>query len=259
MDIFYEIQDLAGAAEKLADHYGFQYRGNIHHHDIQLNQEVLNLTPQGLMVISADAKPWQIDFLNAARQYRRKHGGSETLVRACGIKKNHEPLTIIDATAGYGKDGFVLACAGAKVILVERHPVMAALLENALKRFYESPIDSKNIDIQLCFSEAETFLKHHLNDFSSTLPDVIYWDPMHPVRQKSAQVKKDMAFLQRWIEPEIDPESLIALSLPYVKDRVVLKWPRKATPLKLKSNFLYEEKTVRFEIFKSFKDAVLNP
>lgn len=250
MEIFYETDDLAEEVSRLAKCYDFDDRGEFIPAILHFTHEVLLLTREGLMVCALESKPLHIDFLSAARQYRRKHGGSETLVRACGIKKNHEPLTIIDATAGYGKDGFVLACAGAKVIMVERHPVMAALLEDALKRFYQSPIDSKNIEIQLCFSDTETFLKHHLNDFLPTRPDVIYWDPMHPVRQKSAKVKKDMAFLQRWIEPEIDPESLIALSLPYVKDRVVLKWPRKATPLKLKSNFLYEEKTVRFEIFK---------
>ena len=74
---------------------------------------------------------------------------------------------------------------------------------------------------------------------------------MHPSRQKSAQVKKEMALLQQWISPEPNPEALINLSLPCAKDRVVLKWPQKAPPLKnLKPSFFYEENTVHFEVYK---------
>jgi 16S rRNA (guanine1516-N2)-methyltransferase len=248
MEIYYETPDLANEVSILAQHYHFDEKGLL---DVSiLTQEVLALTHEGLMVYAPNAKPWQIDFLSSARQHRRKYGGSEVIARACGIKKNKEPLTIIDATAGYGKDGFVLACLGAKVILVERHPVMAALLEDALKRFYKNEI-SENITLKLCFSDTQDFLKNQLNNFLPELPDVIYWDPMHPERQKSALVKKDMALLQRWTKPEMEPEELIKFSLPYAKDRVVLKWPKKAAALNnLKPNFVYEENTVRFEVFK---------
>lgn len=246
MDIFYENQDLEEQTILFARQYGFQSQGLICPNAFK--KEILYLTTEGLQICIPDTKPSQIDFLSAARQHRRIYGGKETLVKACGIKKDKKPITIIDATAGYGKDAFVLACYGANVILVEQHPVMAALLEDALKRFYAHTTLSHNVSLTLYCDNTVNFLKT-----LDELPDVIYWDPMHPSRQKSAQVKKDMAFLQQWVAPETELESLIQLSLPYAKDRVVLKWPRKAPGLNsIKPNFIYEEKTVRFEVFKNF-------
>ncbi len=249
MDIYCESPELANKAEKLAQRFHIDYKGIMEYS--ALTQEVLNLTSNGLMIYAPGTKPWKIDFLSTARQYRRKYGGVEMLARACGIKKNQEPLTIIDATAGYGKDGFVLACLGAKVMLIERHPVMAALLEDALKRFYEDPLLSQHIHLSLHFDDSIHFLTHELEKLLPQLPDVIYWDPMHPERQKSAQVKKDMALLQQWVNAETNPEALVNFSLPYAKKRVVLKWPQKAPSLiNLKPNFIYEGKTIRFEVFK---------
>jgi 16S rRNA (guanine1516-N2)-methyltransferase len=40
----------------------------------------------------------------------------------------------LDATGGLGRDGFVLAWHGCRVTLVERHPVIAALLADGLRR-----------------------------------------------------------------------------------------------------------------------------
>jgi 16S rRNA (guanine1516-N2)-methyltransferase len=246
MNILYQNLSLAPETESIAAQFNFSIQGLFHADQIQ--QEALVLTTQGLMVYAPDTKPWQIDFLSNARQHRRHYGGKETLVRACGIKSNQDPLTIIDATAGYGKDGFVLACAGAQVMLVERNPIMAALLDNALKRFYDDKVLSQNIHLTLHFGETLQFL-----DTQKELFDVIYWDPMHPTRQKSASVKKDMVQLQQWAQPETDPESLIKQSLLYAKDRVVLKWPSKVPSLPhLKPSFIYHGKTVRFEIFKIF-------
>ncbi len=251
--LFYNSLELQSQAVELAHRFNFELIGIFRPTD----RVSLNLTSEGLFLYIPGMKPWTIDFLSTARQHRRQFGGQETLVRACGIKKNKEPLTIVDATAGWGKDAFVLACAGTRVILIERHPLLAALLEDALKRFYAHPTLSKNVHISLHHDDAEYFLQRRLLTVLQELPDVIYWDPMHPERHKSAQVKKEMALLQQWAQPELHPESLIRLSLPYVKDRVVLKWPRKAPLLDcLKPSFVYEEKTVRFEVFKKMNTAI---
>lgn len=253
--LFYESPDLASEATELARRFNFQSEGLLESSLLKqyTSRPLLYLTHQGLMLCPHNMKPWKIDFLSSEKQHRRYHGGRETLVRACGIKKNKEPQTIIDASAGCGQDAFVLACTGAHVILIERNPVIAALLEDALKRFHAHSALSENIHLTLYFDDAINFLQHRLSILLPDLPDVIYWDPMHPTRQKSAQVKKEMVMLQQWISPESNPESLINLSLPYVKDRVVLKWPQKAPPLKnLKPSFVYKENTVRFEVFKRF-------
>jgi 16S rRNA (guanine1516-N2)-methyltransferase len=46
---------------------------------------------------------------------------------------------VIDGTAGLGKDAFVLAGLGCKVTLVERHPVVVALLADGLARAWQDP------------------------------------------------------------------------------------------------------------------------
>jgi 16S rRNA (guanine1516-N2)-methyltransferase len=41
---------------------------------------------------------------------------------------------VLDATAGLGKDAFVLASLGCQMTLIERQPLIAALLEDGLAR-----------------------------------------------------------------------------------------------------------------------------
>ena len=41
---------------------------------------------------------------------------------------------MLDATAGLGRDAFVLASLGCQVTLIERVPAVAALLENGIER-----------------------------------------------------------------------------------------------------------------------------
>lgn len=246
--LFYSHPDLESQANVLAKRFNFQLQGLSQPTDEAY--EFLNLTVEGLMLHVSGMKPWKIDFLSAEKQHRRKYGGKETLVRACGIKKNQASLTILDLTAGLGNDAFVLACAGVHMILVERHPIVAALLEDALNRLLVHPELSQTLDLHLHFDNAEHFLLNYAN-CQSTLPDVIYLDPMHPQRQKTAHVKKEMKILQQWVPPETHPEHLLNLSLQYAQKRVVLKWPRKAPPVKtiIKPNFVYEENTVRFEVY----------
>lgn len=81
-----------------------------------------------------------VDFVNGALAYRRKFGGGrgEAVARAVGIKGDYLP-DVVDATAGLGRDAFVLAAVGCHVRMVERHPVVAALLDDGLARGYADP------------------------------------------------------------------------------------------------------------------------
>ena len=46
---------------------------------------------------------------------------------------------MVDATAGLGRDAFVLASLGCTVTMLERHPVVAALLADGLARAKQDP------------------------------------------------------------------------------------------------------------------------
>ena len=56
------------------------------------------------------------------------------------MDKPGEHLKAIDATAGMGEDGFLLAAYGYEVTLYEQNPVIAALLKDALRRARKHPV-----------------------------------------------------------------------------------------------------------------------
>lgn len=53
----------------------------------------------------------------------------EAVAKAVGIKGDYLP-DVVDATAGLGRDAFVLASVGCRVRMLERNPVVAALLDD---------------------------------------------------------------------------------------------------------------------------------
>ena len=72
--------------------------------------------------------------------HRVTHGRlqHEMLVRA---SKSEKPgRKAIDATAGMGEDGFLLAAQGYEVTLYEQNPVIAVLLKDALRRAKKHPV-----------------------------------------------------------------------------------------------------------------------
>lgn len=187
-----------------------------------------------------------IDFLSGKINYRRKQSGRELLARAVGIKGNYRP-TIIDATAGLGRDGFMLACWGCKVLMLERSPVIAALLQDGLTRAFADPELAKQLSIQLINIDAQIYFAKLSSD---QFPDVIYLDPMHPTRTKSALVKKEMRIVREIVGEDADADVLLLAALKHTKNRVVVKRPRLAPPLaNLKPDFTIEGKQQRFDVY----------
>lgn len=207
--------------------------------DNQASQQ-LRVTAEKL-VLKLDAfSPLYADFSSATWQKRRDAGKKQGLVRAC---KPGPGVRIIDATAGWGRDAAVLASFGAEVLMLERQPLMAALLADALQRQDER---SKAIlKLKLCNMDATTYLQALAR---SDYPDVIYIDPMHPQRQKAALVKKDMQALQQLIGADDDALALLELAKTRVLNRVVVKWPQQLAPL-LTPTLSLAGKTVRFDIY----------
>lgn len=224
--------DLFLKAQALAEQLG----GSLHHTALPR----LQVTAEKLIFLMDGFTPVFVDFNAGSWQKRRHEGKSQGLVRACQPAPG---LRIIDATAGWGGDAAVLASFGATVLMLERHPVIAALLRDGLRRLDEQSALSGLLS--LC--EANAF--NHLKTLPPTaLPDVIYIDPMHPKRQKSALVKKNMQILQALLTPDEDALALIELSKQYATKRVVVKWPKREKPL-IKPNLSIPGKTVRFDIY----------
>jgi len=228
----YENDNLKEKAQLLAESMHFQLDKNAN--------PCLFLASDKLYLKMNNFAPLAADFTAATWSKRLAEGKKQGLVRAC---KPQPGMKIIDATAGWGRDAAVLASFGAEVLMLERQPVMAALLADALH--HRSEDDAAKLLLNLHAGDACTYLSAlTISDY----PDVIYLDPMHPERNKSALVKKDLQVLQQLIGADLDALSLIECARTRVKQRVVVKWPQKTKPL-LKPDASIEGKTVRFDLY----------
>ncbi|MEH8019859.1 class I SAM-dependent methyltransferase [Rheinheimera metallidurans] len=162
-----------------------------------------------------------VDFASGAASYRRMHGGGkdEAIAKACGLNKKRN-LTVLDATAGLGRDAFVLASLGASVTLVERNPAIVALLFDGLRRGAEiAELNWLPERMKLLHSSALDALQQH----SSV--DVVYLDPMFPPRDKTALVKKEMRAFHDVVGSDTDADALLIPALKLAQKRVVVKRP----------------------------------
>ncbi|MCW2256900.1 16S rRNA (guanine1516-N2)-methyltransferase [Providencia alcalifaciens] len=193
-----------------------------------------------------------VDFVSGAMAHRRKFGGGrgEAVAKAVGIKKNYLP-DVIDATAGLGRDAFVLAALGCHVRMLERHPVVAALLDDGLQRGYQDVEIGEWLRQRMSLIHASSITA--LEDIAAP-PDVIYLDPMYPHRQKSALVKKEMRVFQSLVGADDDADALLAPALALAKRRVVVKRPDDAEPLAgQKAPSAVTTKSHRFDIYPCIK------
>ncbi len=170
-----------------------------------------------------------VDFVTGTMAHRRRFGGGrgEAVAKAVGIKGDYLP-DVVDATAGLGRDAFVLASVGCRVRMLERHPVVAALLDDGLRRAYENEEIGPWLKERLTLLHASSLTDlEHL----SPAPDVVYLDPMFPHRQKSALVKKEMRVFQSLVGEDADADGLLEPACRLAKRRVVVKRPDYAPPL----------------------------
>ena len=164
--------------------------------------------------------PLCIDFRSPSFSRRLRQAGSKSELVARAVKPE-KGLKVLDCTAGLGTDGFILAHLGCAVTMVERSPVIHALLEDGLARAREDQDLSSTVStIQLEHGNAVLKLKHTSVDF-----DVLYLDPMFPEKSGSALVKGEMQILQRFLGPDEDIEALLDSALGCGVKKTVLKRP----------------------------------
>ena len=191
--------------------------------------------------------PVAVDFGNPGMRHRRRGGQNELLGRAVGVGK-WSPLTVLDLTAGLGRDAFILADLGCQVRMLERSPVVHALLENGLQRALAGE-DPWLLEVcgRMALEQGEA--AEWLSGTQAEAVDVVYLDPMFPVRRKSARVKKDMWLFQQLLD-RVDQQPLLDLALDVAAHRVVVKRPAKAPALEDRAPaFAIPGKTVRFDVY----------
>ena len=224
--------------------------------EVQVSVDALSLSSQ----ISGPRTRVAISFHKGAAHHRRLYGGgkSQHLAKAVGIDQK-KGLSLIDATAGLAGDSFVLASLGARVQMLERSPVLALMIEQALVAASQWPeADSGFLEIIERMSLIETEASSWLSAQSGHVAEVIFLDPMFPEKKKKAAVKKEMQILQQLLtdtrESDIDRQKqesdLLDIALAKAVNRVVVKRPRHAPHLAGKvPSYCLEGKSTRFDIY----------
>jgi 16S rRNA (guanine1516-N2)-methyltransferase len=211
---------------------------------------------------STKQKPFFVELCpsDSSRAGKRgtKEGGSDLLIKAVGPAKNvsdgRKGAVVYDLTAGLAQDSLVLALNGAsEVHMVERNPIVAALLQDAIRRLKvlsslqgldnraERALEVSRI-LNLHCGDSTEILKELLISERHPHPDVVYLDPMFPPRKKAAKVKKEMTILHSLLDTQSfstvaeerrlqDELLLLEDSIKAAKSKVVVKRPAKAAPL----------------------------
>jgi len=190
-----------------------------------------------------------VNFASDALALRITQGRAkkESIAKAIGIKGQTVP-NVLDATAGLGRDAFILASFGCKVDMIERSATVAALLADGLERANSNGLLKQWLPERMkLFHGASLQL---LKDWQGDQPDVVYLDPMFPHRKKSALVKKEMRLFQQFLGPDEDADALLEPALTLAKQRVVVKRPDTAPHLNdCEPNMAIKGKKLRFDVY----------
>lgn len=188
------------------------------------------------------------------------------LCKAIGLNsKTKNRFSILDATAGLGRDSFFLYSLGGKIAGFERNTYLFYLLEKGYSNFIKSNEYFNNDPCNLLFlnvdskdyfkdfgSSLTTDAKKSLNDFLKEKPfDIVYLDPMYPPKKKkSAKPKKEMSYLKDVVGSDFDGFDLFSSCLNK-NLKIVVKRPVYAKPVSgdLKPSYFIDSKMVRYDVY----------
>ncbi len=167
---------------------------------------------------------------------------NEVIAKALGCKPHYRP-SVLDATAGMGRDAFIMALLGCKVEMQERNFAIYQLLENALVRLQQNSQHLAATNLNLTFQNS-------IENIAQTNAQVIYLDPMFPERKKSALVKKEMRLFKKLAGDDIDANDLLKHAFNSQAKRVVVKRPKGAPWLsQLKPSHEITAKKFRYDVY----------
>lgn len=191
-------------------------------------------------------RPLVVDFTSGRQGYRlaADRVRHERLLKAMGGMPDEE-RTVLDFTAGLGRDALVLAQAGFRVVMFERSPVVHALLADGLRRLAAS---DPALAASLALHEGDVLERE------ATLPEAfgVLLDPMFPERERKAAVKKELQWLQ-WLAPVPDAAEearLLTLARRHAGRRVVVKRALRAPALAgVEPSFTVAGRAARFDVY----------
>jgi 16S rRNA (guanine1516-N2)-methyltransferase len=170
------------------------------------------------------------------------HLKQHPLRQAIGTKRRN--CLIYDLTAGLLKDSLSLVMLGHRVVAVEQHPLVFSLGAQAWQNLQ---IQHPEFALSLYHATAEDFIHN-----TPTRPDIVYLDPMFPIRGKTALVKKPMQLLQAIVgDPNQDYGALLTLACQYATSKVIVKRPNHSEPLagRKPSSQVSQQQSTRYDIY----------
>lgn len=198
----------------------------------------------GLALVRPDGVRLTADFASGRARGRATESAlaSQPLARALGIARLAaalgEPPWLVDATAGLGVDGWQAAALGARVTMLEREPVVHALLADALRRAGvsdEERVRRVAARVTLERADAVAWLEARASvgteGMAAARPALVYLDPMYPAARRRGRSRKGIEFLHELAGPDRDNAALLDAALAAATHRVIVKRPTGAPPL----------------------------
>jgi 16S rRNA (guanine1516-N2)-methyltransferase len=190
-----------------------------------------------------------VDFVDGPTGHRLRSTrfGKQPLATAMGLSSS--PMHVVDATAGLGRDAFLLASLGCEVTAIERCPILGALLQDGLDRAKRGPqaVRAAGQRISLLIGDARSLLSSLTADATS---DVVYLDPMYPPRNKRALPKKELRICRALVGDDRDAGELFLIARRVARKRVVVKRPRHAPLLSPRPHLQIRTKMVRYDVYR---------
>lgn len=182
-----------------------------------------------------------IDFLRGRTAHRLVRAKEEPVLRALGVRRQDGIRSVVDMTGGLGGDGTRIAAAGAEVLIVERHPVVFALLVDALQRAEHAGAAPWGDRLRVCQGDA--------CELAFPGYEAAYLDPMYPARRKAALGARELRILSALFgeAPATTlPEALLGAARAQPFRRIVMKGPRHYRPPAPAPDFVHEGRAVNF-------------
>ena len=153
---------------------------------------------------------------------------------------------LVDATAGWGGDALRFCAQGYEVTCLERQPLFALLLGDAMRVLAETEWAKKNAVSVPIVESGEAIQLLGRGEFDA---DCIYLDPMFPSKRKSsAMANKSMELLHRLIGEDTDADFLLRYSAQNYP-RTVVKRPNYAPALWREPDEQFGGKLIRYDVY----------